>query len=72
MVAIEVLAALRQNEHLADVPVAVITSSAAGVDRGQVEKLGVESFITKPPDLGEFLKIGEKLREVLLGGETLP
>lgn len=69
---IEVLAAIRQNEHLADVPVAVVTSSAAAVDRSQVELLGVERFITKPPDLGEFLKIGEVLKEVLLGGEPSP
>ena len=69
---VEVLAALRQNPDLADVPVAVVTSSAAAVERGQVEKLRVERFITKPPDLDEFLKIGEILKEVLLGDEPRP
>ena len=69
---VEVLAALRQNPDLADVPVAVVTSSAAAVERGQVEKLRVERLITKPPDLDEFLKIGEILKEVLLGDEPRP
>ncbi len=67
---IEILAAIRRNEHLAYVPVAVVTSSAAPLERSQVEKLGVARFITKPPDLADFLKIGEVLKEVLTATRT--
>ena len=67
---IEILAAIRRNEHLADVPVAVVTSSAAPLERRQVENLGVARFITKPADLAEFLEIGEVLKEVLTTTKT--
>ena len=49
---IEVLAALRQNKNLSDIPVAVMTSSAAPLERNLVEQLGADRFITKPPELG--------------------
>ena len=66
----EILAAIRQNEHLLDLPVAVVTSSAAASDRIQMEQLGIETFITKPPDLDDFLKIGQTLKGVLLAHEA--
>lgn len=62
----EVLAALRGNKELSNTPVAVVTSSAAPLERAQVEGLRVERFITKPPDLDDFLRIGAMLIEVLL------
>ena len=31
-----------------------------------MRELGVERFITKPPNLDEFLRIGEVLKELLL------
>ena len=62
---IEVLAAIRQNEILADTPVVVLTSSAASLERSQVEQLNISRFITKPPDLVDFLQIGNVLKELL-------
>jgi two-component system response regulator len=64
----EVLEALRRNKHLSKVPVAVMTSSASPIEQLKAKQLGVERYITKPPDLEEFLKIGHILREVLLQG----
>ena len=69
---IEVLAEIRQTEALSEVPVVVLTSSAAPLERSQVEQLRVARFITKPPDLATYLKIGEVLKEVLLGSEPCP
>src|SRR5579862_7250973 len=42
----EVLAALRHNPELARIPVAVMTSSSSPHDRAEVERLGVEQFLT--------------------------
>jgi len=69
---IEILAAIRQNEELANIPVAVMTSSDALPDRTGVERLGVDRFITKPPDLAGFLSVGNVLKDVLLGSEPPP
>ena len=62
----EVLTAIRRNESLGDLRVVVLTSSAAPLERSQVEKLQISRFITKPPELADFLQIGNLLKEVLL------
>jgi CheY-like chemotaxis protein len=59
-----ILEALRKDELLSTVPVLVLTSSASPVEKATVEKLGVERFMTKPPDLEEFLRIGEVIGEL--------
>lgn len=64
----EVLEAMRLNKELSKVPVAVMTSSASPVEQLKAKQLGVERYITKPPDLEDFLQIGHVLREVLLKG----
>lgn len=61
----EVLEAFRRNERLSRVPVVVLTSSASPAERVRIERLGVECFITKPPDLEEFLQIGNVVAELL-------
>lgn len=64
----EVLAALRRSA-LASVPVAIVTSSSAPQERMKAQALHVERFITKPPDLEDFLQMGTTLKEVLLGSQ---
>ena len=61
----EVLEALRRNERFSGVPVVVLTSSASPAERLRMERLGVQRFITKPPDLEEFLQIGNVVAELL-------
>jgi len=61
----EVLEALRRNERLSEVPVVVLTSSASPAERLRMERLGVQRFITKPPDLEEFLQIGNVVADLL-------
>jgi chemotaxis family two-component system response regulator Rcp1 len=66
----EVLAAMRETETLANVPVVITSSSPSPRDRAKVELFHVERYITKPPDLEDFLKIGGVLKEVLLAGKA--
>lgn len=63
---IEVLEAIRLHRDLGDLPVAVLTSSSAPLERAAVERLKVDRFLIKPPDLEEFLRIGTVLKELLL------
>jgi CheY-like chemotaxis protein len=66
---IEILAAIRRNHDLADVPVVIVTSSCAPFESAQAEALRISRFITKPPDLADFLQIGNVVKEVLAGSE---
>jgi CheY-like chemotaxis protein len=61
-----VLEAMRQNQDLAHVPVAIMSSTASPREEARTKELGVKRFITKPPDLEEFLQIGQVLKEMLL------
>jgi CheY-like chemotaxis protein len=61
----EVLEALRMSKDLSKLPVVVMTSSASPAERARMERLGVDRFVTKPPDLAEFLQIGSVVKELL-------
>lgn len=61
----EVLEALRRNERFSEVPVVVLTSSASPAERLNMERLGVQHFFTKPPDLKDFLQIGHVIAGLL-------
>lgn len=65
---IQVLRAIREREDFSNVPVAIVSSSASPQDRHETGKLGVDRYITKPPNLEEFLKIGQTFRELLFTG----
>jgi two-component system, chemotaxis family, response regulator Rcp1 len=62
----EVLRILRQTPHLADVPIAIITSSQARGDRHRTSLLGAVRYIEKPSQLNEFIAtVGIAVREIL-------
>jgi two-component system, chemotaxis family, response regulator Rcp1 len=63
---VAVLEAMRQNQNLSHVPVAVITSWAAPRDRMKVIELGIRCYITKPSTLEELMHVGEVVKELLL------
>ncbi len=46
----ELLKTVRNHEGLPNVPVAIITSSAAAADQSTGQRLGAEAYIVKPPD----------------------
>jgi two-component system, chemotaxis family, response regulator Rcp1 len=62
----EVLGAMRQNEELAHVPVALMTSSATPGDQAMSKEFNVTRYIMKPLDLEDFLQIGKVLKQLLL------
>jgi len=66
----DVLEALRANANLSSIPVIVLTSSASPADRLRLEHLRVDRFVTKPPDLEEFLKIGNLVSDLLLNAKS--
>ena len=64
---IEILHAIRNRTELAQVPVAILTSSDSPRDRHAVDELGVTRYIRKPSELEEFLNIGNEIKEILMG-----
>jgi len=65
-----VLQAIRDSRFMAEVPIAVVTSSLSSKERDRIISLGVAYCIAKPTDLDEFLDIGKVIREMLGGGAT--
>ena len=62
---IQVLEALRGAARFAEMPVVVTSSAAVPPARLKQEELRVARYITKPPDLEDFLGIGVTLKEIL-------
>lgn len=62
----DVLIRLRNTPHLADVPIAIITSSQARSDKARSNNLGAVRYIQKPSGLDEFLTtVGRAIKEIL-------
>lgn len=62
----DVLGELRQTPHLADVPIAIITSSQARSDKHRTSLIGGVRYIEKPSQLEEFLStVGQAVKEML-------
>ena len=64
----EVLGTLRRNPNLADVPIAIITSSQARSDKHRTSLIGAVRYIEKPSQLEQFLStVGRAVKEMLHG-----
>lgn len=63
-----VLERIRQSPRCGRVPVVIVTSSDSPGDKGQTARLGATRYFQKPLDLGEFMKLGPLVREVLNAG----
>lgn len=61
----EVLSAMRSIEAFADVPVVIWTSSNAPHERAELNPLRITRYVVKPPELNEFLKLGDIVKDVL-------
>lgn len=62
----EVLGKLRQTPYLAGVPIAIITSSQAAIDKRRIALLGLIRYIEKPSQLDAFLStVGHAVQEML-------
>jgi CheY-like chemotaxis protein len=62
---VEVLQAMRATTTFTGVPVAILSSSSSPRERAKIEQFRVSRFITKPPDLDQFMKIGFILKELV-------
>ena len=63
-----VLVRLKNSPHLAEVPVAIFTSSQATIDKSRSSLLGAARYIQKPSSLEEFLStVGQAIKEMLAG-----
>jgi CheY-like chemotaxis protein len=54
---IDVLKAIRADEHLKMIPVVALTSSRETPDLNEFYKHGVNSYVVKPVDFPEFIKV---------------
>jgi CheY-like chemotaxis protein len=63
-----VLERIRQSPKCGRMPVVIVTSSDSPGDKGQVARLGATRYFQKPLDLGEFMKLGPLVREILTAG----
>ena len=62
----EVLVRLKHTPYLADVPIAIFTSSQAASDKTRSNLLGAVRYIEKPSGLEEFLStVGGAIKEML-------
>ena len=52
----EVLAAIRGDARICDVPVAVITSSASPADKQRAARYGATEYVQKPTELNAFIE----------------
>lgn len=68
----EVLEEMKADPALRTIPVAVLTTSSAEADVLKSYDLGANCFLTKPVDLGQFLKVVHTIEEFWLGIVRLP
>jgi chemotaxis family two-component system response regulator Rcp1 len=61
----EVLRHVRAQSSLRNIPVIVLTSSAAPADQEAATWLGADLYIRKPSDLEELMKVAKVIEEVL-------
>lgn len=61
---VEVLEVIRATNGLRGVPVIVLSSSPTDVMKSKLRRVNVEAncYVTKPPDLDEFLSLGKRIR----------
>ena len=68
----EVLAAMRADEGLRLIPVAVLTTSSADADVARTYDLGGNCFLTKPVDVDQFVNVVQSIDDFWLGLVRLP
>lgn len=57
----EVLAEIRSDDELRQIPVVVLTGSTLQEDQIRSEQLSVEGYLTKPVNIKQFLKLVREL-----------
>ncbi|HRU40255.1 MAG TPA: response regulator [Candidatus Goldiibacteriota bacterium] len=68
----EVLAEIKADEELKVIPVAILTTSESEADVLRTYKLYANCYITKPVDLGQFMKVVKSVEEFWFSIVELP
>lgn len=68
----EVLAEIKNDGTLRDVPIVVLTSSQTHREYLENERLHVEDYLMKPVDTEQFIAVVKSLRRYLLADVILP
>ncbi|MGC1309110.1 MAG: response regulator [Phormidesmis sp.] len=68
----KVLAEIKEDPHLQNIPVVVLTTSAAEEDILSSYELRANCFITKPVSLQQFVKVVESIEDFWLTVASLP
>ena len=68
----EVLAELKTDDHLKQIPVVVMTMSQAEEDILKSYSLHANCYVTKPIDLNQFIKVVESIEEFWFSLVKLP
>ncbi len=68
----EVLAEVKADPDLQDIPVVVLTVSTSQEDMLATQQLNVQGYLTKPVDLQKFVELVRQLKDEWLTGVILP
>lgn len=68
----KVLARIKSDDNLKDVPVVVLTTSCDERDIDECYKIGANSYVQKPVDLDNFMSAIKRLKEYWLEIAILP
>jgi two-component system, chemotaxis family, response regulator Rcp1 len=68
----EVLAEIKEDERLKNIPVIVLTTSAAEEDIARAYSRHANCYITKPVDLDQFLRVVQSIESFWLSLVRLP
>jgi len=68
----EVLAEIKSDDYLMDIPVVILTTSQANDDIGKAYGHHANCFISKPVEFGDFAKVVETIHTFWFSVVTLP
>jgi len=69
---VQVLAEIKQHDQLRDIPVVVLTSSAAETDIAQSYRAGANAYVTKAGELGAFMANLQAIERFWFNAAKLP
>lgn len=69
---LEILSAIKSDQHIKSIPVVILTTSDANTDISRSYELGVNCYITKPIGLKEFVKIVNSIEDFWFTVVQLP
>ena len=68
----EVLAAMREDDDLRRMPVAILSTSSAEADVVRTYDLGANCYLTKPVDVDQYVHVVRSIEDFWLGLVRLP